>query len=94
MNVALNENSAVAVWRRTIHPEAGDLPPEEARAILRLKLSAADQDRADELAEKSRSGTLEPQEEREIETYLSIGSALEFLKSKARLSLQRAGSAA
>lgn len=93
MNAVLNDNSAVAVWRRTIQPEAGDLPSAEARAILRLKISAQDQERADELAAKARSGGMTPQEEHELENYLTIGSALEFLKSKARLSLGRSGAA-
>ncbi len=83
------DNSAVAIWKRTIQPETGDLPPAEARAILRLKLSTQDLDRADELSAKAREGTLTPEEESELETYLTVGSALEFLKSKARLSLQR-----
>jgi hypothetical protein len=91
MNAVLTDNSAVAVWRRTIQPAAGDLPPAEARAMLRLKLSAEDQDRVDELAAKARLGAMTPQEDHELEDYLSVGSALEFLKSKARLSLQRSG---
>ena len=90
MNAVMTENSAVGVWHRTIQPETGDLPPAEARAILRLKLSAAYQDRADALAGKAPLGTLTHQEEHELEDYLSVSSALEFMKSKARLSLRRA----
>ena len=54
-------------------------------------ISTEDQDRADELADKGRAGGMTPQEEHELEDYLTIGSALEFLKSKARLSLGRSG---
>ena len=61
----------------------------EARVILRLKLAEADLDRADALAAKARSGHLAPQEDRELENYLTIGSALEFLKAKARRSLRK-----
>ncbi len=89
MNAVLTDNSAVAVWRRTIQPSNGDLSPDEARVILRLKLSAQDLDRADDLAAKARLGELSPQEEHELNDYLSVGSVLEFLKSKARLSLRK-----
>ncbi len=89
MNSILTDNSSVAVWKRTIQPERGDLSPEEARVVLRLKLSAQDLDRADDLSAKARLGQTTPQEERELDDYLSVGSALEFLKSKARLSLSK-----
>jgi hypothetical protein len=81
----------VAIWKRAIEPETGDLTPEQAGAVLRLKLSAADLDRADALAAQAKLGALTPEQERELTDYLTVGSALEFLKSKARLSLKRAG---
>lgn len=62
--------------------------------MLRLKISAQDQDRADELAAKARAGGMTTEEEHELENYLTIGSALEFLKSKARLSLRRSEASA
>jgi len=92
MSMVENERSAVAIWKRTIQPETGDLPPDEARAILQLRLSPADLNRADELAAQARLGCLSPELERELEDYLAVSSALEFLKSKARGSLKRAGS--
>jgi hypothetical protein len=91
MGVSANEHSAVAIWKRAIEPEAGDLAPEEARAILRLHLSSADLDRADQRAAQARVGQLTPEQERELDDYLAVGSALGFLKSKARGSLKRAG---
>ena len=93
MSAVANEQSTVAVWKRAILPENGDLSPEEARAILRLKLANEDLDRADELAAKARLGALSPEEERELDIYLSVGSALEFLKSKARRSFPQSPSA-
>jgi len=91
MSTVTTEHSSVAIWKRTIEPESGDLPPEEARAILRLRLSPLDLDRADGLAAQARSGHLTPEQDQELEDYLEVSSALEFLKSKARLSLKRAG---
>ena len=58
--------------------------------MLGLKLAKADLDRADALAAKARSGRLTPREHQELDNYLTIGSVLEFLKSKARLSLRQA----
>jgi hypothetical protein len=90
MNTDIAECSAVEIWERTIEPQKGDLPPAEARAMLRLKLSQPDLDRADVLAAKARAGQLTPREERELDNYVATSSALEFLKSKARRSLQQA----
>ena len=62
--------------------------------MLRLKLAEWDLDRADALAAKARAGRLTPQEHRQLDNYLTIGSVLEFLKSKARRSLRQAKAAA
>lgn len=91
MSVTITDHSAVAIWKRAIEPEEGGLAATVARALLRLKLSAQDVERADELAAKARAGRLTTAEERELDDCLAVGSALEFLKSKARMSLRRAG---
>ena len=88
MSTLTNGHSAVAIWKRAVDPKAGTLSPAEARAIMRLKLAEADLDRADALAAKAQKGQLSPREDRELENYLTIGSALEFLKAKARRSLR------
>lgn len=67
----------MAIWRRAIEPETGALPPAEARALLRLKLAPADLDRADALAAKARAGQLTAAEERQLDNYLTVSSALE-----------------
>ena len=89
MRAVMSEGSAVAIWKRAIEPEAGDLPPAEARAILRLRLAETDLVRADALAAKARAGQLSAQEHLELDNYLTVGSVLEFLKSKARRSLRK-----
>ena len=83
------ENSASAIWQRTIEPKKSNLAPAAARALLQLNFSQADLERADDLAAKARSGKLSADEERELEEYRTVGTALELLKSKARLSLKR-----
>ena len=83
------ENSASAIWERTLEPKKAGLSPAAARALLRLKLSRSDLDRADKLAAKAREGRLAAKDERELQDYRTVGTALEFLKSKARLSLKQ-----
>jgi len=89
MSVMIAENSASAIWQRTIQPKKSNLAPAIARALLGLRFSRADLDRADELAAKARAGSLTLAEDRELEDYRAVGTALEFLKSKARFSLKR-----
>ena len=89
MSVMVAENSASAIWERTVEPARSNLTPAAARALLRLRLSPADLKRADTLAARARSGALRTDEERELEDYRTVATALEFLKSKARLCLMR-----
>ena len=60
------------------------LSPDEARAVLRWKFPASDRQRVGELSAKARAGGLTAVEERELDEYLAIESALISLKSKAR----------
>lgn len=89
MSVIAADNSAAAIWRRTIQPGKSNVEPAAARALLRLGFSRRDLQRADELAAKACAGNLGPGEDRELEDYRTVGTALEFLKSKARRSLKR-----
>lgn len=80
-------SSSLAIWERAIQPSRRDLDAASARALLDLKLSKRDLDRADVLASLAAEGNLSDQEAEELESYRSVGTALEFLKSKARRSL-------
>ena len=79
--------SSVAIWERAIQPARRSLDAASARALLQLKLSKRDLDRADALAMRAAQGNLSEGEAEELESYRSVGTALEFLKSKARRSL-------
>ena len=87
--IALAASSA-AIWERAIQPSRRSLDRAAAKAILALKLSARDLNRADVLAGKACAGTLTSEEAAELENYRSVGTALEFLKAKARLTLETA----
>lgn len=87
MSVIAAENPGLAIWKRTVQPARRTLDPAAARALLKFRISPKDQRRAAKLAAKAAGGGLTEAEARELESYRSVGSALEFLKSKARLSL-------
>ena len=78
------------IWSRAIQPETGDLSAAAARELLRLRLAEADQQRVRDLSAKVNAGTLSGEEAYELDSYLNVGRALEFLKAKARLSLSKA----
>lgn len=77
------------IWNRTIRPDVGDLSPPAAQELLKLRLRDDDVERARELSAKANEGTLTPDEQQELDYYLNVGRALEFLKAKARLSLRQ-----
>jgi hypothetical protein len=91
MNATVTE---VEIWDRTIRPLQTGFSAAAANEILKLHLAEADQQRARELSGKANSGRLTSEEAQELDHYLNVGRALEFLKAKARLSLRDASSQA
>ena len=85
MNAIALATSTAAICERAIRPS---LDRAAARAILNLKLSARDLNRADVLADKACGGKLTDTEAAELENHRSVSTALEFLKAKARLTLK------
>jgi uncharacterized protein YnzC (UPF0291/DUF896 family) len=65
-----------------------DFSPEAARAILDLRFDSEALSRMNELAEKNRQGALTESERQEMEKYLRVGSFLNLMQAKARLSLR------
>ncbi len=93
MSEVFSQGSSLAIWKRAIEPEAGNLSPSEAQALLALKLAKPDLERADALAAKARAGQLTLQENQELNNFQTLGTVMEFFKSKARLSLRQQGAA-
>jgi hypothetical protein len=79
------------ILSRIVGPEEGNLTPETAKAILKLKLDEADCQRAHELAVRNQEGKLTKTEEAELEAYQRVGRLIDLLSAKARRSLKRAG---
>jgi uncharacterized protein YnzC (UPF0291/DUF896 family) len=72
------------VLDRLIDPLGDCLTPETARRILGLKADRKLQARVNFLAGRSASGTITPGEKAEYENYVSYGTFVAILKSKAR----------
>lgn len=72
----------------------GDLPAEAARSLIDLHFRQDAVERMNTLAERNRRGELSDAEQAELEKYLRVGTFLNLLQAKARLSLERPRSAA
>jgi DNA-binding FadR family transcriptional regulator len=77
-----------AIWSRIMGARPA-FSPAVARSILELQFSPEDQARMRDLAAKARAGSLNPEEQVEIESYSRVGSILGLMKSKARVSLKK-----
>lgn len=71
--------------------DESDLSPKAARSVLKLTFTKGDRERVSQLLMKNRDGGLTADERAELNEYLRADSSLAVLKSKARLSLKRAG---
>ena len=65
-----------------------DLSPEAARAILRWKFSSRSLRQINQLAKRNQGGAITAAEREVLERYLRVGSLVNLLQAKARLSLQ------
>lgn len=79
--------AGIGIWQRTLQARK-KISPEAAEALLGLRISKRDLDRADALAQKRCSGRkMTEVEESELEAFRMVGTTLELLQSKARKSL-------
>lgn len=88
---AQKTNTSAKILGRLIMPQKSQLSPDAARSILELRFQSADQVKVDRLSTKAREGSLTPTERAELEEYIRVADLLAMLKSKARLSLKKAG---
>jgi hypothetical protein len=65
-----------SIWERIDMEHT--LSPMAARALLKFDFPARDHARMRQLSAKARSGTLSPQEEKEIDAYERLGCMLDF----------------
>jgi hypothetical protein len=76
----------ISLLKRVIE-QADKMPQAVARYFARLKLSAEDIDRVNLLSAKAREGSLDDEENEELDSYLRIGAFLSIVQSKARRTL-------
>ena len=74
-----------------IEPDRPGLTPESARSILALRFNPEGVRRMNELAEKNRQGTLTEGDRALMEKYLRVGTFLNLMQAKARVSLAASG---
>ena len=82
-------SSQAAIFGRLIEADQEVLSPDLARYLLRLSFPRQDRERVNELAAKTRAGTLSVQERDELDRYNLAGDVLALWQSKARRSLSR-----
>jgi hypothetical protein len=76
--------SSPLLLERLMNPLSQCLTPESAKRLLKLRADARLQARVDQLSRKSNEGKLTPQEHAEYSSYVSFGTFIALLKSKAR----------
>lgn len=87
MATAPIEITEADILSEIIAPDQPTLPVSSAREILALCFNQQAIDRMNDLAEKSRHGTLAEAEHALLEKYQRVGNFLNLLQAKARLSL-------
>jgi hypothetical protein len=76
------------ILERVIKPETADLTPEEARAVLRWHFEEPDRKRMSELVLAANARDLTDAEQAELEEYRRVGTLLDLMHAKARLSIR------
>lgn len=89
--VGTSSKNGAAILGRVINPDDPSLHPEAARSILKFTFPEGDKERVAALLANNQEGRLTAQERAELDEYLRVDAFLAVLKSKARLSLKRAG---
>lgn len=84
-------NTQTTILDRALGSTSPGMTPDAARFLLSIHLDPSDEQRANELAEKARIGSLTDEEQSEIDEYRRVGRVMEMLKLRARAALNQAG---
>jgi hypothetical protein len=87
MATAPTDISEADILSEVVAPDQATLPEASAREILALRFNQQAIDRMNDLAERNRRGDLAEAEIALLEKYQRVGSFLNLLQAKARLSL-------
>jgi hypothetical protein len=80
----MKSTKTTPVLDRLVAPLGECLTPESARRLLALKADSTLQARVNYLADRNNQGSLTPDEHAEYGNYMSYGTFIAILKSKAR----------
>jgi hypothetical protein len=81
-------SAEAAILSRVIRAKGPALSPEAAKALLDLRFADEDRKRMHELAVRNQQGTLSPDDERELDSYVRVGRLLDMLSAQARTALK------
>jgi hypothetical protein len=82
-------HSEAAIFARVVE-SSGELSRELAEHVLKLSISAADQERVGDLLERNAQGALSDAERQELDNYNHIADLISLWHSRARRVLKRA----
>ena len=84
----MSHSTEFEILSDVISPKRATLPPEVARTILKWKFPAKAVARMNKLATRNSSGKITPEEQDELERFLRVGSLINLVHAKARLSIR------
>ena len=82
-------NTQAAILDRALGTPSSALSADTAQYFLSIQLDPQDEKRANELAEKARQGSLNADEQAEIDEYRRVGRVIEMLKLRAKAALNQ-----
>ena len=84
-------NTQTTILSRALSAVAEPMSEELAHYLLSIRLDPADEQRANNLANKAREGLLTTEEHVEIDEYRRVGRVMEILRLRARNALGQTG---
>lgn len=84
-------NTDTAIFARLIQAREEDLSAEAARYLMSFRFDENDVARVNELSEMASLGTLSPEDEAELDSYIHVGNLLAIMQSNARRALVESG---
>jgi hypothetical protein len=88
--VSTAANQELEILERAIDGSSAEWSGDMAGALLAIRLTNGDVARMNELAAKSSAGSLDAEEEMQLDSYRFSARLLEILKLRARAALKRA----
>lgn len=89
-NDTLTVPSEAEILIGMVQPEDGNMPPEAAKALLRLQFDAAATKAIERLLRANAAGAITVEERLLLDRYLRVGQLIDLVQAKARLSLANA----